>query len=414
MLANDRVITIAASSPPGETRVTSARSARGLSSRQVTAIVGCLAARIRSATVTASDVDAGPRDDHDGFAPGRRVIVRGRHQHRLGSQDELRERGGHHRSAQCLPSRSGDGLGQVVGGAGAGDDDAIGPGEELARVARPVARPRRARRRSPRPWSSSRARSAGRQGSVIGRAARPSSDSGRREPCFGRIRSGCRPGRRRSARPAAPARPGCWSSSAASSAVSRTGSNDSRARVGRQPIPRQQRVVQPDPVEVDGLEAREASGRQMARLDDERVRTRQPESAEGDELGARAGSPAPAAISASSAGLGPQLEHPGTRRQAVALDLAAERVEAADRVLEAGAGDIRPAPAPDLERPRRDQPAERLADGGPADPVALPSARARSRPGRPGRARPTGSGRAGRPRSGGRAGGPRRAPAVIP
>ena len=66
MLANDRVITIAASSPLGETRVTSAWSARGLSSRQVTAIVGCLAARIRSATVTASDV-----------APDREMITTG-------------------------------------------------------------------------------------------------------------------------------------------------------------------------------------------------------------------------------------------------------------------------------------------------------------------------------------------------
>ena len=57
MLANDRVMTIAASSPAGETSVTSAPVASGLSPRHVTASVGCPAARIRSATVTASDVE---------------------------------------------------------------------------------------------------------------------------------------------------------------------------------------------------------------------------------------------------------------------------------------------------------------------------------------------------------------------
>ena len=57
MLAKERVITIAASSPAGETSVASASEASGLPPRQVTAIVGCPAARIRSATVTASDVE---------------------------------------------------------------------------------------------------------------------------------------------------------------------------------------------------------------------------------------------------------------------------------------------------------------------------------------------------------------------
>ena len=57
MLANDRVITIAASSPSGETSATSAVLASGLSPRQVTATVGWPAARIRSATSTASDVE---------------------------------------------------------------------------------------------------------------------------------------------------------------------------------------------------------------------------------------------------------------------------------------------------------------------------------------------------------------------
>ena len=57
MLANERVMTIAASSPAGETSVTSASAASGLPPRHVTAIVGCPAARIRSTTVTASEVE---------------------------------------------------------------------------------------------------------------------------------------------------------------------------------------------------------------------------------------------------------------------------------------------------------------------------------------------------------------------
>ena len=57
MLANDRVITIAASSPAGETSATSAALASGLSPRQVTAMVGWPASRIRAATSTASDVE---------------------------------------------------------------------------------------------------------------------------------------------------------------------------------------------------------------------------------------------------------------------------------------------------------------------------------------------------------------------
>ncbi len=57
MLANERVITIAASSPAGETSVTSASAASGLSGRQVTATVGWPAVRIRSATLIASDVE---------------------------------------------------------------------------------------------------------------------------------------------------------------------------------------------------------------------------------------------------------------------------------------------------------------------------------------------------------------------
>ena len=57
MLANERVMTIACSSPAGETRVTSVRPARVLSARQVTAIVGWPSSRARSATATASDVE---------------------------------------------------------------------------------------------------------------------------------------------------------------------------------------------------------------------------------------------------------------------------------------------------------------------------------------------------------------------
>ncbi len=70
MLANERVITIAASSPAGETSVTSAVRASGLSPRQVTAIVGWPAARIRSATVTASDVEPEREMITTGSRPG--------------------------------------------------------------------------------------------------------------------------------------------------------------------------------------------------------------------------------------------------------------------------------------------------------------------------------------------------------
>ena len=57
MLANERVITIADSLPIGETRTRWTRPARGLLARQVTAIVGWPAARTRSTTSSASEVD---------------------------------------------------------------------------------------------------------------------------------------------------------------------------------------------------------------------------------------------------------------------------------------------------------------------------------------------------------------------
>ena len=57
MLANDRVMTIARSSPAGDSRTRSARAARGLSARHVTAMVGWPAAPIRSTTSTASEVE---------------------------------------------------------------------------------------------------------------------------------------------------------------------------------------------------------------------------------------------------------------------------------------------------------------------------------------------------------------------
>ena len=53
------------------------------------------------------------------------------------------------------------------------------------------------------------------------------------------------------------------------------------------------------------------------------------------------------------------------------LDLAAERVEPTDGVLEPGRRDVGPEPASDFERARGDEPAQCLADGGPADSVAL-------------------------------------------
>ena len=97
MLANDRVMTIAASSPAGETSVTSARVASGLSPRHVTASVGCPAARIRSATVTASDVE-----------PEREMMTTGSRapadEHAVGPQDQLRQRRREHRPAQRRPA----------------------------------------------------------------------------------------------------------------------------------------------------------------------------------------------------------------------------------------------------------------------------------------------------------------------
>ena len=105
-----------------------------------------------------------------------------------------------------------------------------------------------------------------------------------------------------------------------------------------------------------------------------------------------------------------QPEDARPRHPAAALDLPAERVEPADRVLEAGARDVRPEPAPDLERAHRDEPAERLPDGRPAHPVAVHQLELGLDPGARCQLAGPDPRRAGPPRSGDRAGGPRRSP----
>ncbi len=54
----------------------------------------------------------------------------------------------------------------------------------------------------------------------------------------------------------------------------------------------------------------------------------------------------------------------------MALDLPAEGVEAAEGVLHGPRPDVGAKPAADLQEPVRDEPAERLPDGRPADTVA--------------------------------------------
>ena len=57
MLANERVMTMADSSPAGETSARSTSPASGLDARQVTPNVGRPAARLCVATLSASEVD---------------------------------------------------------------------------------------------------------------------------------------------------------------------------------------------------------------------------------------------------------------------------------------------------------------------------------------------------------------------
>ena len=83
------------------------------------------------------------------------------------------------------------------------------------------------------------------------------------------------------------------------------------------------------------------------------------------------GATSSASATSSGAGSVRRLEDRRPRLEPVPLDLAAERVEPADRVLEARRGDVGPEAAADLERAQRDQAAERLPDRGPADAVAL-------------------------------------------
>ena len=73
MLVNERVITIACSSPAGETRTRCARAASGLFARQVTAIVRWPARRTRSATSTASEVEPDREITMTGWRPARPV-----------------------------------------------------------------------------------------------------------------------------------------------------------------------------------------------------------------------------------------------------------------------------------------------------------------------------------------------------
>ena len=74
MLANERVMTIARSSPAGDTTVTSARRAIGLSARQVTAIVGWPPARAASTAATASEVEPEREMTMIGSATGVRAV----------------------------------------------------------------------------------------------------------------------------------------------------------------------------------------------------------------------------------------------------------------------------------------------------------------------------------------------------
>ena len=133
MLANDRVITIAASSPAGETSVTSARAASGLSARQVTATVGWPAARIRSATLTASDVEPEREMITTGSRPAARPARQPRcpDEHALRPKDQLRQRRRDHRPVHHRARHRGDDLGEVVRGARAGDDDPLRRGEDV-------------------------------------------------------------------------------------------------------------------------------------------------------------------------------------------------------------------------------------------------------------------------------------------
>ena len=123
------------------------------------------------------------------------------------------------------------------------------------------------------------------------------------------------------------------------------------------------------PAEVDRLEAGEACRRQVARLDHERVVARQAEPPQGHDGGP--GLDVEGDRDCLVGQLQAQAEHARPRLEAVSLDLAAERVEPADRVLEATLGDVRPEAAPDLDQALGEELAEGLPDGGPADLVAV-------------------------------------------
>ena len=298
MLANDRVITIAASSPAGETSVTSAR-------RRQRAVAAAGDGERRDGRPRASAPRPSTASDVE---PEREMMTTGsagrgprprRDEHAVRPEDQLRERRREHRPAHRRPGRRRRGLGQVVGRAGAGDDDPLGRGEERRAPPPGRRRPPSRRPRSPRPRSSSRARSAGRRRSVIGRAAPRSSGSGRRGPCCGRTRSARRPGRTRSARPAAPARRAAGRAgpprrpSAGSARTSRgRGSGGSRSACISVSY---SRTVEKSTVSRPGNRAR----RQIARLDDERVLAGQPQPPERDDR--RAGRDRPSASATSSA-----------------------------------------------------------------------------------------------------------------
>ena len=223
MLANERVITIACSSPAGETRTRCAAARRaGCSPDRSRRSSGDRRRRTCSATSTASEVEPDREMTMTGWRPAGPVPSTpvGR---RMSSDSGAATDGppGH------LARDRGRDLGQVVRRAGPGQDR---PGRHR-RTRRPSrarrsGATRRARPRSRRPRSRPRARSAAGRGpgmgedpsvgrAVIGRATPRRNGNGRPGPCSGSARSAGRPGRRRSARPGGPGSPRRWSSSAA-------------------------------------------------------------------------------------------------------------------------------------------------------------------------------------------------------
>ena len=138
MLVNERVMTMADSSPAGETSIRSVRAASGLRGRQVTAIVGWPSARARVATSTASDVEP----ERDTITIGWRAAGPPRTPPRAEEQLGQGNRG-RDPAAELAGHRRGD-LGEVVRRAGPGEHDPIGRVEHGREVA--LGRPGRGER----------------------------------------------------------------------------------------------------------------------------------------------------------------------------------------------------------------------------------------------------------------------------